>query len=104
MEIIFRHLHYPPETSSIMLIIRLLARILQAPDKASAVAQMLQFCHRTVNEDADLVHKLLGDKFANQFSSLHSLLQPTLPHSGIEQFLTVEGFQSLLALIGMLNT
>lgn len=83
-----------------MLIVRLLAKIQQSPDKELAVAQTLQFCHRTINEDADLAHKLLGEKFADQLSLLHSLLQPTIPHDGIEQFLTLEGFQSLLALIG----
>lgn len=83
-----------------MLIVRLLARILQSPDKDLAVAQTLQFCHRTVNEDADLVHKLLGERFADQLALLHSLLQSTVPCDGIEQFLTLNGFQSLLALIG----
>lgn len=83
-----------------MLILRLLARIQQSLDKELAVAQTLQFCHRTVNEDADLAHKLLGEKFADQLTLLHTLVQPTIPHDGIEQFLTLKGFQSLLALIG----
>lgn len=96
----FRQVHYPPETNSINLILRLLARIQQAPDKELAVSQALEFCHRTVNEDADLAHKLLGEKFADQLTLLHTLLQPTIPHDGIEQFLTLKGFQSLLALIG----
>lgn len=94
-------MHYPPETNSIMLIVRLLARILQSPDKELAVSQTLQFCHRTVNEDADLAHKMLGEKFTEQLTLLHGLLQPTIPHDGIQQFLTLNGFQSLLALIGM---
>lgn len=83
-----------------MLILRLLARIVQAPDKEFAIAQTLEFCHRTVNEDADLAHKLLGERFSNQLLLLHSLLQPAISHEGIEQFLTLNGFQSLLALIG----
>lgn len=78
-----------------------MAQIHQSSDKEAAVSRILQFCHRTVNEDADLAHKLLGDQFAHQLTILHALLQPAVPHDGVEQFLTVEGFQSLLALIGI---
>nr|CAH7721280.1 unnamed protein product [Callosobruchus chinensis] len=96
----WKQIHYPPETNSIMLIVRLLARILQAPDTSSAIQQTLGFCHRSVNEDADLAHKFLGEKFAGQISILHQMLVQAIPKEGIEQFLTMEGFQSLLALIG----
>ncbi|KAL3276495.1 hypothetical protein HHI36_011875 [Cryptolaemus montrouzieri] len=96
----WKHIHYPPETNSVMLIVRLLARIIQAPDPQVAISQTLQFCHRTFNEDAELAHKLLGEGFANQISHLLSLLQQALPHECIQQFLTENGFKSLLALIG----
>lgn len=96
----WKQCHYPPETNSVMLIVRLLARIIQANDKDMAIQQTLQFCHRTVNEDADLAHKLLGEKYAGQISVLYDLLLAALPHDGIEQFLTPTGFQSLLAMIG----
>lgn len=96
----FRQVHYPPETSSIMLIVRLLARIIQSPNRDAAIEQTLQFCHRTVNEDEELAHNLLGEKFTSQISLLHNLLVAAIPHDGIEQFLTPAGFQGLLALIG----
>lgn len=83
-----------------MLIVRLMARILQAPNREIATQQALQFCHRTVNEDAGLAHKLLGEKFAKELSSLYQLFIAAVPHEGIEQFLTPAGFHSLLALIG----
>ncbi|KAJ8952704.1 hypothetical protein NQ318_021021 [Aromia moschata] len=96
----WKQVHYPPETSTVMLIVRLLARIIQSPNKDAAIEQTLQFCHRTVNEDAELAHNLLGEKFADQISLLHNLLLAAMPHEGIEQFLTPAGFQGLLALIG----
>lgn len=96
----FRQVHYPPETSSITLIVRLLARIIQSSNRDAAIEQTLQFCHRTVNEDEELAHNLLGEKFTSQISLLHSLLVAAVPHDGIEQFLTPAGFQGLLALIG----
>lgn len=96
----WKNCHYPPETNSIMLIVRLLARIIQAVDKDSAIQETLQFCHRTVNEEADLAHKLLGENYVGQIAVLYDLLVAALPSEGIEQFLTPTGFQSLLALIG----
>lgn len=97
----FRNLHYPPETNTVMVIPRLLARILQSPIPEQALQQTLQFCHRTVNEDAELVHKLLGEKFSGIISHLHNLFVNAIPqHQGIEQLLTMDGFQSLLALVG----
>lgn len=83
-----------------MLVARLLAYIHQAPDSNIARNQVLQFCHRTVNEDAELAHKLLGPKYVDQLSLLHSLVMRAVPNAEIEQFLTAEGFQGLLALIG----
>ncbi|CAH2003454.1 unnamed protein product [Acanthoscelides obtectus] len=100
LEETWKQMHYPPETSSVLLIVRLLARILQAPDRSAAIQQMLSFCHRSVNEDKDLAHKFLGSEFAQHISILHDLLVKAVPNEGIEQFLTLEGFQSLLALIG----
>lgn len=83
-----------------MLIVRLMARILQAPNREIATQQALQFCHQAVNDDKDLTHKLLEEKFAKDLSCLYELFVAAVPHDGIEQFLTPEGFQSLLALIG----
>lgn len=96
----WKKVHFPPETNSIMLIARLLSRIQQAPNKEAAIAQTLEFCHRTTDESENLAHKLLGEKFANQIHSLHGLLVAAIPTEGIEQLLTFDGFLSLLALIG----
>ncbi|KAK9881916.1 hypothetical protein WA026_018110 [Henosepilachna vigintioctopunctata] len=96
----WKNIHFPPETNSIMLIVRLLCRIIQSPDPEVAINQTLQFCHRTINEDAELAHKLLGDNFTDQILNLLSLLKQALPYEIIHQFLTEDGFKSLLALIG----
>ncbi|XP_044756120.1 SET and MYND domain-containing protein 5 [Coccinella septempunctata] len=96
----WKNIHYPPETNSVMLIVRLLARIIQSENPDVAISQTLQFCHRTVNEDNELAHKLLGEKFSDQIDNLLTLIKQALPHQVIQQFLTEEGFKSLLALIG----
>lgn len=83
-----------------MLIVRILAYIHQSGNQEAAQAQILQFCHRSINEDAELAHKFLGEKFVDQLSLLHNLLLQAVPLEGVEQFLTVDGFRGLLALIG----
>lgn len=66
-------MHYPPETTNIMLLVRILAYIHQSTDPTAAAAKFKQFCHRTVNEDAELVHKLLGEQFSSQLNTLREL-------------------------------
>ncbi|GBP91691.1 SET and MYND domain-containing protein 5 [Eumeta japonica] len=93
-------MHYPPETTSIMLLVRILAFIQQSSDPNSAVARIKQFCHRTVNEDAELVHKLLGEQFTNQLNTLRELTANVINGEHIQEFLTPEGFCTLMALVG----
>lgn len=94
-------MHYPPETSTIMIIPRILATIQQSPNREETQMQFLQFCHRSVNEDSRIAHKFLGEKFASQISILHNLLLQAMNPDGVSHFLTQEGFQSLIALIGI---
>uniref|UniRef100_A0A803WC29 SMYD family member 5 n=1 Tax=Ficedula albicollis TaxID=59894 RepID=A0A803WC29_FICAL len=75
----WRNMHYPPETSSIMLMARMVATIKQAKDKEWWIKAFSQFCSKTANEEEEIVHKLLGDKF---------------------KWFTPEGFRSLFALVG----
>lgn len=83
-----------------MLIARVLAFVHQSTNREVSAAQILQFCHKTVNNDAELAHKLIGEKYTDQISLLHQLLIQAIPHEGIEQFLSLEAFYSLMALIG----
>lgn len=71
--LVSRQMHYPPESTSIMLLVRILAFIEQSADPSAAAATFKQFCHRTVNEDAELVHKLLGEQFGDQLNTLREL-------------------------------
>lgn len=97
---LIRQIHYPPETSTVMLIARMLAYVHQSNDREAARAQIMRFCHRTVNEDQDLAHKLMGANFSQQIALLHQLLTAAVPHDGVEQLLTLEAFYSMLGLIG----
>lgn len=78
-------MHYPPETTSIMLLVRILAYIKQHPDPATAAVNMKQFCHRTINEDAELMHKLLGDQFKNQLDTLRELTSSVISGDCVQE-------------------
>lgn len=81
-------MHYPPETTSIMLLVRILAFIHQSTDQSAATAKVKQFCHRTVNEDAELVHKLLGEQFTDQLNTLRELTSHVINSEHIQEVLS----------------
>lgn len=96
----WKHMHYPPETNSIFLIVRLLARIIQSPDPDKAISDSLQFCHTAVDENSELSHKLLGDQFTDKINLLMDLMKVHFSQDVVQPFFTVDGFTTLLALIG----
>ncbi|XP_002735533.1 protein-lysine N-trimethyltransferase SMYD5-like [Saccoglossus kowalevskii] len=97
---IWRNMHFPPETASIMLIAKMIAKIKQAPDKSEAVAAFSQFRRATVNEEADITHKLLGEEFQGDIDMLLPFLNEALKEETVSHWFTSEGIRSLFALIG----
>uniref|UniRef100_A0A671WS01 Protein-lysine N-trimethyltransferase SMYD5 n=1 Tax=Sparus aurata TaxID=8175 RepID=A0A671WS01_SPAAU len=83
----WRSMHYPPETSSIMLMARMVAAVKQAKDKAHWQKLFSHFCSRAANEEEEIAHKLLGEKFRVSYRHVTSWFVP-------------EGFRSLFALVG----
>lgn len=83
-----------------MIIPRILATIHQSSNKEEILSQFLKFHHKTTNEEINLSHKLIGEKFKDQVNLLHSLLLQAITTNGIEQLLSLDGFHSLLALLG----
>ncbi|XP_061691658.1 histone-lysine N-trimethyltransferase SMYD5 isoform X1 [Syngnathoides biaculeatus] len=96
----WRSMHYPPESSSIMLMARMVATVKQAKDKAHWRKLFSHFCSRTANEEDELAHKLLGEKFRNQLTVLQSLFKEALYDDQLSQWFLPEGFRSLFALVG----
>ncbi|XP_059327277.1 histone-lysine N-trimethyltransferase SMYD5 isoform X1 [Ammospiza nelsoni] len=96
----WRNMHYPPETSSIMLMARMVATIKQAKDKEWWIKTFSQFCNKTANEEEEIVHKLLGDKFKGQLELLRLLFTEALYDEYLSRWFTPEGFRSLFALVG----
>ncbi|XP_071520164.1 protein-lysine N-trimethyltransferase SMYD5 isoform X2 [Panulirus ornatus] len=96
----WKQMHYPPETACIMLLARIIATVRQASDKEGATALFMQFCHRTVNEEEEIAHKLLGAEFHDQLEALRVLMEKSLGAPEVQHWLTPEGFRSLVALVG----
>uniref|UniRef100_A0A8C1G359 Protein-lysine N-trimethyltransferase SMYD5 n=1 Tax=Cyprinus carpio TaxID=7962 RepID=A0A8C1G359_CYPCA len=96
----WRSVHYPPETSSIMIMARMVASIKQAEDKGRWQRLFSQFCSRTANEEEEIVHKLLGEKFQGQLGLLRNLFTTALYEESLSQWFTPDGFRSLFSLVG----
>ncbi|XP_018425639.1 PREDICTED: SET and MYND domain-containing protein 5 [Nanorana parkeri] len=100
LEEAWRNMHYPPETASIMLMARMVATVKQAKDKDWWLQLFTQFCSKTANEEEEIVHKLLGDKFKGQLDQLRRFFMEALYEERVSRWFTPEGFRSLFALVG----
>ncbi|OPL32819.1 hypothetical protein AM593_01874, partial [Mytilus galloprovincialis] len=116
----WRNIHYPPETSSIMLIVKMVALVKQlilmqlvcinSSDwmtvsvkfsiSLSVTKKFSQFVKNTVNEEDEIVHKLLGKQFQEQLELLRQMTGDFIFEDNVSQWFTPEGFRSLFALIG----
>ncbi|XP_026478679.1 SET and MYND domain-containing protein 5 [Ctenocephalides felis] len=101
LEDAWKNMHYPPETCSINLLVRILAIIKSSKSRETLVQDLQNFASSLENKNDRIAHKMLGDKFAQQLESLYLLLLDAVGHdkSDLEQFLTPEGFRSLFAII-----
>ncbi|XP_071948509.1 protein-lysine N-trimethyltransferase SMYD5-like isoform X2 [Antedon mediterranea] len=97
---VWRNMHFPPETTSIMLLAKMIAIIKQAKDKDNAIERFANFCRATANEEKELVHKLMGTRFQEQFDTLLSVFTAALQEDTVAHWFTPEGIRSLFALIG----
>ena len=82
-------MHYPPETASIMLLVRILASIIQSNDLTALKAQLMQLCHQTIHEEDDIAHKLLGEQFKGQLEKLRDLTIKAIGRPEISEVITL---------------
>ncbi|CRL05548.1 CLUMA_CG018232, isoform A [Clunio marinus] len=95
---IWKKMHYPPETTSLLLILRIFAMVKLQPEYLNVFGE---FCDRSKNDDLRICHKILGKKFSEQLSNLHqALIQLFQGEEILSRFLTVEGFTQLFTMIG----
>lgn len=91
-------MHYPPETTSILLVLRIFAMIKTQPELLDKFGE---FCDRAINEDLSICHKILGEKFTDQLAELHHAVALLFGDEEIlGRYLSREGLTQLFALIG----
>lgn len=91
-------MHYPPETSSVLLVLRIFAMIKSQPE---LIHTLSEFCNRSVNEDLSICHKILGERFTEQLSELHqAFVQVFSDEEVLGRYLSIEGLTQLFAMIG----
>merc|ERR1712179_559030 len=98
----WKAMHYPLETSSIQLILRILAAIVgcsSSEEKEERAKTYMSFMHGLTSQDT-LVHKLLGPKFIQQVEDLRQVAAQFFTDPAVSWFMTPEGFTALFALIG----
>jgi hypothetical protein len=88
-------MHYPPETSTIMLVCRIFAMILQSSNQPEILSILNDFQDITTNEDLMIFHKMLGENFSSQLSKLHFELQKTFENEEPVAKVCEEFFKSM---------
>ena len=101
---LWKTIHYPPETASILLIAKLLATLVQAETselRETLTQKYLSFLHSASSDKEQTCLKILGDKYVEPLERLRiATLQLFASKSDhIEWFLTPDGFISLFALV-----
>ncbi|UXI19475.1 DNA damage-binding protein 1-like [Sarcoptes scabiei] len=95
---LWKSIHYPPETASIMLLIKIL--VMFKNDKKFA-EKLKEFSHETIENNTQIVHKLCGPNFQDQIESIKNMVKSFFNEDEmLNSFWLGENFQSLLALIG----
>lgn len=95
---IWKKMHYPPETTSILLVLRIFAMIKTQPELLDSFSE---FCDKAINEDLSICHKILGEKFTDQLAELHQAVAQLFGDDDfLAKYLTLDGLTQLFALIG----
>jgi len=97
----WRNLHFPPETTSLVLLLKIIATVITT---GSLPEVYRQFCASPVTEgdqSHSKVHKLLQPEFIAQIDQLRDALLQCFAEPAVAQVLDRDNFISLIALIGM---
>jgi len=101
---LWRSAHPPPETTTISLVLKLMAMLKQTENRSQLLEELQKFSQGVSSDNQKFFHKLLRKEFEPQVEQLrHALEQFNEQHMQIVEFrwfLTAQGFRQLLALLG----
>lgn len=100
---VWRQIHLPPETTTIDIILKLIATIKQSSEKELIIQKLNNFESDLFTQD-QTPHKLLGERYFMELESLReltlNLFKQHLYVKECEPMLTEQGFRKLFSLIG----
>ncbi|EDW51593.1 SET and MYND domain-containing protein 5 [Drosophila sechellia] len=96
----WKKMHYPPETGSIMLIVRLMAIYQQSTKKEEFLEQLQSFQSLIVNREQKIYHKMLGENFEQQMEQLYLAFCNAFTGEDFSMFKTPDAFKTLMAILG----
>lgn len=79
-----RKIHYPPETTTILLIVKLVAMYKQTDKKEELFNAIQDFHHEFINENLMIAHKMLGENHQTDLNNLFTLFSNSFDFTGIE--------------------
>lgn len=96
----WREMHFPPESATVMIIVRILAMYKQAASKEKFQAVLNGFCRKTKNEHSSISHHLLGEEFSEKLVVLREQVATLIGDEGMNGWLNLDGFTHFFALLG----
>lgn len=105
----WKKIHYPPETCSIMLLVKLVGMYQQSTGlrREEFLATLRDFQNKVVNETDRIAHKMLGANFEQQLAELYPLYcrafaGPANRHPDVDlgELLSPAAFKTLFAIVG----
>lgn len=99
----FRAIHLPPESTSIMLILKLLAMFKQTEDKEGFFNTICSFQSKSVNEELLIRHKMLGRGFEQGISELYSIFYELFKDDHALQMVSRPCYVQIIAIIININ-
>lgn len=96
----WKKMHYPPETGTILLIVRIMAMYKQSKNKEEFLEALKSFQSVFINEKDKIYHKMLGENFESQMGELFKSFCHAFQDEAFAMFTTPDAFKSLMAMIG----
>uniref|UniRef100_A0A1A9WRS9 Protein-lysine N-trimethyltransferase SMYD5 n=1 Tax=Glossina brevipalpis TaxID=37001 RepID=A0A1A9WRS9_9MUSC len=97
---IWKKMHYPPETGTIMLLVRLLAMYRESINKKEFLENLQSFQSLIMNKEQRIYHKMLGENFEQQMEQLYQAFREAFQDEEFNMFTTPEAFKALMGLMG----
>ncbi|CAF3005973.1 unnamed protein product [Rotaria socialis] len=101
---LWRSVHPPPETTSISLVLKIMAMLKQTDNRLILLQELQKFSQGVQSENQQFYHKLLRKEFETQVEQLRYALEQFnekyIQLAEFKWFLTSNGFRQLLALLG----